>query len=94
MMKIFFGWTFAFVIKIVLSVLLLKYSFDKNFTNNILKLLMIVTLNIITDIGPCLSVLEIKFIELFKEMRNDKLNLNSLYHLGSEVLSLEDLDFS
>jgi hypothetical protein len=42
------------------------------------KLLLMVIINIVTDIGPCLSVLEVKFIELFKQMRKDLLRLDSL----------------
>lgn len=37
-----------------------------------------VFINIVTDIGPCLSVLELKFIELFKQMRKDLLRLDSI----------------
>jgi len=37
-----------------------------------------VIINIVTDIGPCLSVLELKFIDLFKQMRKDLLRLDSL----------------
>jgi hypothetical protein len=37
-----------------------------------------VIINIVTDIGPCLSVLELKFIDLFKQMRKDLLRLDSI----------------
>ena len=78
MMKIFGLWSLAFVIKIVLSFLTLYYSFQSNLKNNLLKLLLMVIINIVTDIGPCLSVLELKFIDLFKQMRKDLLRLDSL----------------
>ena len=31
------------------------------------QIILIVITNFVTDIGPCLSVLEVKFIELFKQ---------------------------
>jgi hypothetical protein len=43
-----------------------------------MKLLLMVIINIVTDIGPCLSVLEFKFIDLFKQMRKDLLRLDSI----------------
>jgi hypothetical protein len=78
MMKIFGLWSLAFVIKIVLSFLTLYYSFQSNLKNNLMKLLLMVIINIVTDIGPCLSVLEFKFIDLFKRMRKDLLRLDSI----------------
>jgi hypothetical protein len=78
MMKIFGLWSLAFVIKIVLSFLTLYYSFQSNLKNNLMKLLLMVIINIVTDIGPCLSVLEFKFIDLFKQMRKDLLRLDSI----------------
>ena len=78
MMKIFGLWSLAFIIKIVLSFLTLYYSFQSNLKNNLMKLLLMVIINIVTDIGPCLSVLEFKFIDLFKQMRKDLLRLDSI----------------
>ena len=93
-MKIFGLWSLAFVIKIVLSVLTLYYSFSPNFNNNLVKLLLMVIINIVTDIGPCLSVLEVKFIELFKQMRKDLLRLDSLDQSMSSKLIMDDGDQS
>ena len=49
-----------------------------------------VIINIVTDIGPCLSVLEVKFIELFKQMRKDLLRLDSLDQSMSRKLIIDD----
>lgn len=49
-----------------------------------------VIINIVTDIGPCLSVLELKFIDLFKQMRKDLLRLDSLDESISRQLILDD----
>jgi hypothetical protein len=49
-----------------------------------------VIINIVTDIGPCLSVLELKFIDLFKQMRKDLLRLDSIDESISRQLLLDD----
>jgi hypothetical protein len=52
-------------------------------------------INLVTDIGPCLSVLEIKFIELFKQMRKEVMKLDTLDKTTGttlKMMSLDDLD--
>jgi hypothetical protein len=95
MLKVFMVWSMAFILKIVLSVLILHYSFQKDFDNNILKLILVIVINLVTDIGPCLSVLEIKFIELFKQMRKEVMKLDTLDKMDvttSKIMNIEDLD--
>jgi hypothetical protein len=95
MLKVLMVWSLAFIIKIVLSVLILHYSFQQDFDNNIMKLILVIVINLVTDIGPCFSVLEIKFIELFKQMRKEVMKLDTLDKTTgttSKIMSLDDLD--
>ena len=78
MCTIFGMWAVAFIIKIVLSYLTVVYSFSQSVEQDLLKLILVVVINLVTDIGPCISVLEIKFIDLFRKMRTEKLHLESI----------------
>ncbi len=71
-MIIFFFWAIAFVTKGILSYYILEYTIDRIETNDLLKIILIVIDCIVTDIGPCLLVLEVKFIDLFKKLRKEK----------------------
>lgn len=71
-MIIFLLWAVAFILKGILSYYILQYSYDMLLQNDLVKMIMIIVINLVTDIGPCLSVLEVKFIELFKMTRNEK----------------------
>lgn len=73
---LFLLWGGAFIVKAVLSYFSLQFAFDddpNNSDDDIRQVIMVVVTHIVTDIVPCLSVLEVKFIELFKNSRPVKL---------------------
>ena len=65
---------------------------------DLLKLILVVVINLVTDIGPCISVLEVKFIDLFKRMRTEKLHLESVAesednnHISENMIAAAESD--
>ena len=64
--RLFLCWALAFIIKAILSYFLMQYTFDNLKDSYLNEVILIVVINFVTDIAPCISVLEVKFIELFK----------------------------
>lgn len=71
--KIFILWSIAFLIKSILSIFILNKTFDSDTQiTNMTKLILIVLTQLLTDIGPCIAVLELKFIEIFKTIKHQR----------------------
>ena len=64
------AWSFAFLLKAVFSFISLSIAFDPTVVNSLGKLIVIILTNVLTDIGPCIAVLELKFIEIFKQVKH------------------------
>lgn len=64
--SLFLFWVFAFIVKAIVSYFSLQMSFDKTNDNDFTQLILVVISNFVTDIAPIISVLEVKFIDLFK----------------------------
>jgi len=64
---IFFLWTFAFSVKIVYAAIT-----EPNIENYQMKdAILVILINVISDIIPEISILEVKFIEVFRSQNNN-----------------------
>jgi hypothetical protein len=74
---LFLFWGAAFVVKGVLTLLSLMYAFEdaEKQDMNMTRMILIILNSLLTDITPCISVLEVKFIELFKKTKRSGINL-------------------
>ena len=67
MVLIFFLWTFAFSVKIVYAAIT-----EPNIENYQMKdAILVILINVISDIIPEISILEVKFIEVFRSQNNN-----------------------
>lgn len=65
--KLFLLWGLAFIVKAVLSYFTIMLSLDNLESTDFNQLIIMVVSCFVTDIMPVISVLEVKFIDLFKE---------------------------
>lgn len=65
--KLFLLWGLAFIVKAVLSFFSIGLSNDNLDSTDFEQLIFTVISCFVTDIMPVISVLEVKFIELFKQ---------------------------
>lgn len=93
---IFMLWSLALVIKAVLSFFSLQYSFDNKASTDFAQLVMVVVMSFVTDIAPVISVLEVKFIELFKSSNKNRRHRSLLttdlddYQLDDETILVDE----
>lgn len=66
--QLFLMWSFAFIIKAIISYFMLKLSFSNEKVGDYTQLVLVVISNFVTEIAPIISVLEVKFIDLFKTL--------------------------
>jgi hypothetical protein len=73
---IFFFWTATFLIKVIITFKGLDYVNGEDGKLTITQAIIIIVVHILTDIIPYISILEIKFIEIFKKSKRTKLDTN------------------
>lgn len=76
---IFILWAVAFIIKSILSIFVFNQTFDAEVSfTDFTRLILIVLTQVLTDIAPCIAVLELKFIEIFKTIKHQT-NIANLF---------------
>ncbi len=78
---VFILWTIAFSVKIVYISINLNIDIDEHF---VLYSIYVISMNLISDIIPYISILETKFLELFKTTHDSTLH---------DSLNMETMDY-